>query len=51
MKIKLINIKTNKEEEISEKNIIETLYYNTHKLSKKTTDIKNYISNIETKIP
>ena len=51
MKIKLLNLKTKKQEEISDKNIIDALYYNTHKIVNPTPDISNYISNIEGKIP
>ena len=51
MKIKLLNLKTKKQEDISDKNIIDALYYNTHKIINPSHDISDYISNIEGKIP
>jgi len=51
MKIKLINTKTKKIEYLSDKNIIDSLYYNTHKIVNITNNIKDYISNLEGKIP
>ena len=52
MKITLINIKTNKPEELEDIECIEALYYFTHKLPEENKDkIKNEISNVEGKIP
>ena len=51
MKIKFINLKNKKQEEIINKNIIDVLYYNTHKIYNINDDIKNYISSLEGKIP
>lgn len=55
MKIELINLKTNKKEELNVINCIEALYYFTHKIpdndQKFKDKIKNEISEIEGKMP
>jgi len=52
MKIELINIRTNKKEELDDKDCIEALYYLTHKLiDKNDLTVKNQLSMIEGKIP
>ena len=52
MKIELINIRTNKKEELYDKDCIEALYYFTHRLvNKNDQTIKDQLSMIEGKIP